>query len=195
MLSRAAAIKPLVRRKLDTLQSRGYAASASGTTESSGYYISPFQDIFDNIKEGKTFMGTNDFSPPEVKYLKCGCPEHVLKYKTTTYGRLLEEPFVRPMEHQVTLQVESQHIPLTDMERVAMKEIVGNRLDNETGVLQLSSAQFGSRIENKRHAVSMLERIVQSAKSLAAKVKAEAQNENEAAWERHIASSLFHKIP
>lgn len=136
--------------------------------------MSPFQEIFDTIQQGKTFMGSSEFSPPEVKYLKCGCPEHVLKYKTTTYGRLLEEPYVVPMEHRVTLQVETQHIPMTDIERVVLKEVVGSRLNEETGLLQLSSAQFGSRIENKRHAVSMLERIVESTKTLAAKVEAEA---------------------
>ena len=56
-----------------------------------------------------------------------------------------------------------------------MKEIVGNRLNDETGLLQLSSSQFGSRIENKRHTVSMLERIVESAKTLAAKVEADSK--------------------
>lgn len=150
--------------------SRQYAAAASN----GGNYVSPFQEIFDTIQQGKTFMGSSEFSPPEVKYLKCGCPEHVLKYKTTTYGRLLEEPYVVPMEHRVTLQVETQHIPMTDIERVVLKEVVGSRLNEETGLLQLSSAQFGSRIENKRHAVSMLERIVESTKTLAAKVEAEA---------------------
>jgi len=164
-----------IRRSMST------TASSTDTTGSSGYYVSPFQEIFDTIKEGKTFLGSSQFVPPEVKYLKCGCPEHVLKYKTTTYGRLLEEPFVKPMEHRVTLQVETQHIPLTDMERVVLKEIVGTRLNDETGVLQLSSAQFGSRIENKRHAVSMLERIVEKTKALAAKVEAEAPIEKEAA--------------
>jgi Mitochondrial ribosomal subunit protein len=153
---------------------RGYAAaSPQNSTGSKGTYVSPFQEIFDTIKEGKTSMGGSKFESPEIKYLKCGVPEHILRYKTTTYGRLLEEPFVRPNEHKVTLQVETQHIPLTDMERIVMKEIVGNRLNDETGVMQLSSVQFGSRIENKRHVVSMLERIVESAKALAAKVEAE----------------------
>lgn len=135
--------------------------------------MSPFQEIFDTIKEGKTFMGNSRFSAPEIKYLKCGIPEHVLRYKTKSYGRLLEEPFVQPNEHKVTLQVETEYIPLNELERVVMKEIVGNRLNEETGLLQLSSSQFGSRIENKRHAVSMLERIVESARALAAKVDSE----------------------
>lgn len=70
---------------------------------------------------------------------------------------------------------------MTDMERLVLKEIVGSRLNDETGVLQLSSAQFGSRIENKRHAVSMLERVIESAKALAAKVEAEAGLERQEA--------------
>jgi hypothetical protein len=167
---------------ISRVTTRCYAAAVSNDTAGgAGYYVSPFQEIFDTIQQGKTFMGSSKFSPPEVKYLKCGVPEHVLKYKTTTYGRLLEEPYVMPMEHRVTLQVETQHIPMTDMERVVLKEIVGSRLDEETGLLQLSSAQFGSRIENKRHAVSMLERIVDSTKNLSAKIEAEGGLEDESA--------------
>ena len=161
---------------------RGFASvsskdSGATATNPGGdrFYVSPFREIFDTIKEGKTFMGTSQFVAPEIKYLKCGVPEHLLRYKTTTFGRLLEEPFVKPNEHKVTLQVETQYIPLTDMERIVMKEIVGNRLNDETGLLQLSSSQFGSRIENKRHTVSMLERIVESAKALAAKVEADSK--------------------
>ena len=150
---------------------RMYAAKAQ--------YTSPFQEIFDTIKEGKTFLGSKEFVIPQKKYLKCGVPEHVLRFKTTTYGRLLEEPYVRPNEHRVTLQVRLSQILLTDTEHVAFKEIVGTRLNDDTGILQLSSAQFGSRIENKRHVVSMLDRIVASSKDLAAKAQAELEIEEE----------------
>mmetsp|Transcript_4003 Transcript_4003/g.6303 ORF Transcript_4003/g.6303 Transcript_4003/m.6303 type:complete len:229 (-) Transcript_4003:64-750(-) len=143
----------------------------------SSAYVSPFQEIFDTIQQGKTYLGTTEFQIPETKLLKCGIPEHVLKFKTTAYGRFLEAPYVRPMEHCVTLQVAMRHIPLTEVERLVLKEIVGTRLNDETGVLQLTSSQFGSRIENKRHVVSMLERAVESAKVLAARVEEEAKAE------------------
>ncbi len=174
MLSRVTAVA-----RAGKVVTRCYAAATSDEATRIAGYVSPFQEIFDSIREGKTFMGTSTFSPMEVKYLKCGCPEHVLKYKTTSYGRLLEAPFIRPNEHRVTLQVETHHIPLKDLERLVLKEIVGSRLNDETGLLQLSSSQFGSRIENKRHTVSMLERIVDSAKALAAKVEAEADMERQ----------------
>jgi hypothetical protein len=181
MLGRSSAAKPRGVVVSD-IAVRNYAAAPSkDATGSEGSYVSPFREIFDAIEEGKTFMGTSQFAAPQIKYLKCGIPEHLLRYKTTTYGRLLEEPFVMPNEHRVTLQVEAQHIPLTDMERIVMKEIVGNRLNDETGLLQLSSSQFGSRIENKRHTVSMLERIIESAKALAAKVEAETKKTEETA--------------
>jgi len=154
---------------------RSYASALPEEGSTKGGYVSPFQEIFDTIKEGKTSLGTTKFEKPDIKYLECGIPENLLRFKSTTYGRLLEEPFVRPNEHKVTLQVASRHLPLTDMERMVLKEIVGTRLNDETGVLQLSSVQFGSRIENKRHCVSMLNRIVDSAKSLAARVQAEAE--------------------
>jgi hypothetical protein len=152
---------------VDGLQSRKSSNKATNNPS----YNSPFQEIFDTIKEGKTFLGTTEFHIPEPKFLKCGVPEHALKFKTTAYGRLLEAPFVRPMEHRVTLKVEMRHIPLTEAERIVLKEIVGNRLSDDTDTLQLSSSQFGSRIENKRHVVSMLERAVESAKQLAARVQ------------------------
>ncbi|KAL3945046.1 MAG: hypothetical protein SGBAC_000903 [Bacillariaceae sp.] len=148
---------------------RHFASVPQGGEE----YISPFQEIFDTIEEGKTFLGGHEFRIPEAKTLKCGVPEHVLRFKTTTYGRLLEEPYVSPNEHRITLQVPVSHIPLNDIEQIALREIVGTRLNEETGILQLSSKQFGSRIENKRHVVSMLDRIVDSTKSLASKVQAE----------------------
>ncbi|KAG7355718.1 mitochondrial ribosomal subunit protein [Nitzschia inconspicua] len=148
----------------------------SNKTPSSSSYVSPFQDIFDNIKQGKTSLGTTHFQmPSERKYLKCGIPENALRFKTTAFGRLLEAPFIRPNEHRIILQVHVRHIPLTETERLVLREIVGQRLNEETGVLQLSSSQFGSRIENKRHVVSMLERAVERAKVLAARVEAEVE--------------------
>jgi len=160
-----------------SLTSRCYGSAAidgsnsdNNSSGSSNPYVSPFQEIFDTIHEGKTFLGTTEFQYPNAKFLKCGVAEHLLRFKTTTYGRLLEEPFVRPNEHRVILQVAIRHIPLTDVQRLVLKDIVGNRLNDDTGVLQLSSSQFGSRIENKRHVVSMLERAVESAKNLATRI-------------------------
>jgi hypothetical protein len=181
---RPAVVQPQYTSPLDdSVQRRHYVSArqlSSGRSSSSNVgnsYVSPFQEIFDTIDEGKTFLGTSEFQMPAVKLLRCGIPEHVLKFKTTSYGRYLEEPFVSPNEHKVTLQCHIRHIPLeTDAQRLVLKEIVGNRLNDETGVLQLSSSQFGSRIENKRHAVSMLERIVETAKTLAARVEEEVQS-------------------
>ena len=145
---------------------------------SSSHLVSPYQEIFDTISNGKTFLGTTEFQYPTIKTLKCGIPEHKLKYKTTTYGRLLEEPFVRPNEHRVTVQIAIRHIPFTnEIQQHVLKEIVGNRLNEETGILQLSSSQFGSRIENKRHVVSMLERAIESAKTLALRVEENEEND------------------
>ena len=160
-----------VQTGLQNNSARKFASVAR--TSAGGEYVSPFQEIFNTIEDGKTFLGSAEFRIPETKTLKCGVPENVLRFKTTTYGRLLEEPYIRPNEHRVTLQVPIAFIPLNEIEHIALREIVGTRLNEETGILQLSSAQFGSRIENKRHVVSMLERIVESTKSLASKVQAD----------------------
>ena len=160
---------------------RTYASAVGGddSNNSNGQqpqqqYVSPFHDIFEAIKDGKTFLGSNEFAMPEIKYLKCGIPEHVLRFKTTAFDRLLEEPFVHTNEHRVTLQVDVCHLNMEDdVELMVLKEIVGGRLNEDTGVLQLSSNQFGSRIENKRHCVLMLERIIDSTKSLSKRIQQE----------------------
>ena len=144
---------------------RCYASEAP--QDSSDRYVSPYKNFFDSIKEGKTFMGSQEFTETEVKHLACGIPEFALRFKTTTYGRLMDAPFVRPNEHRVTLTVATHYLPLSEVEMMVLKEIVGTRLDEEKGVLQLSSVQFGSRIENKRHVVTQLERLVKSALQLA----------------------------
>jgi hypothetical protein len=160
---------------------RYYASTATEINNDNNHssnrpYVSPFQDIFDNIKRGKTFLGTTEFQmPPETRYLKGGIPENALRFKTTAFGKLLEAPYARPNEHRVVLQVHMRYIPLNETERLVLREIVGTRLNEDTGVLQLSSSQFGSRIENKRHVVSMLERAVERAKVLASRLEEEVQ--------------------
>jgi Mitochondrial ribosomal subunit protein len=112
----------------------------------------PYADVFDDL--------------PEPQYLKCGIAEHRIRFRTVAYGRLQLAPHVQPWEHRVTMRVRLIDIPLkTPLEQKLLHEIVGTRLKKD--VLQLSSNQFGSRIENKRHLVSMLDRIVLGAKKLA----------------------------
>ena len=170
MASRIRTLAMIPRRTSQTLEriSRSFAAAASATSSSTQQgYVSPFQDIFDQINEGRTFLGTEKFVKPEQKYLGCGVPESALRFKTSSYGRFQQAPFVSPNEHRVTLQVATDDIPLNPKEMALLKEIVGTRLCDERSILQLSSIQFGSRIENKRHVVTMLDRCVESARTLA----------------------------
>ena len=67
-----------------------------------------------------------------------------------------------PKEHQVTVKVSTSKLPLNKQEMEILREIVGKRLNDERRELRLSSNMFGSRIENKRHVVSMLDRILVS---------------------------------
>lgn len=153
-----------VNKQPSTSFARGYASAAQ---DDSSEYVSPYQDFFARIDQGRTFLGTTKFEKQETKYLPCGIPEDALRFKTTTYGRLLEEPFVHSNEHRVTVQIGTKYLSLNEVEMAILKEIVGDRLNEQKGVLQMSSKQFGSRIENKRHVVSMLDRVVSSAKELA----------------------------
>ena len=149
------------------------ARSTSSVARPSGSddYESPFADFFQAIADGKTTLGTDSKNPIEevpTQILKCGIPENVLRFRTVSYGRMLIEPHVQPDEHKVTLKVGVHHIPLeSDLEREIFHQIVGRRFVQEKHELRLTSDQFASRIENKRHLVSMLDRIVHSTKRLA----------------------------
>jgi hypothetical protein len=143
-------------------------------------YESPFQEFFDMIDEGRSSLGTtNDTPKPEPRYLKCGVNEEALRYKTMHYGRAQLAPHVNSGEHRVTLKVNMDDIPLNDIERDIVKQIVGNRVNEDRGELRLASDQFGSRIENKRHVTSMLDRIVLGAKRLAKELEQESSQQDE----------------
>jgi hypothetical protein len=157
--------------------------SSTQTTNGAGY-DSPFKEFFDMIESGRTSFGTTDNSPkPEERYLKCGVKENSLRFKTKHFGRSQLAPHIQPGEHSVTMKVNWTDVPLTPLERDIVVQIVGNRVNEERNELRLTSNQFGSRIENKRHLVSMLNRIVLSAKRLANEIEQESQQQGEDAVE------------
>ena len=91
---------------------------------------------------------------------------------------MIIEPHVQPGEHRVTLIIAMEDVPLEgELERRVFRQIVGRRYLPHKDELRLTSEQFASRIENKRHLVSMLDRIVINTKRLAAEVAAEASAE------------------
>lgn len=147
----------------------GYIRPFSSSPTASGTkYESPFQEFFDMIEQGRTSLGTTENTPkPQDKILKCGVKESAMRFKTMHYGRAQLAPHIEPGEHRVTLKVSMNEIPLTEAERDIVRQVVGDRVNEERNELRLTSNQFGSRIENKRHLVSMLDRIVLTAKRLA----------------------------
>ena len=144
----------------------------------SSKYISPFQDLFDEIEAEQNGQIVR---PPEPtpRFLECGVPEDALRYITTHYGRLVLAPHVEAWEQRVVLQIDLKHMPIrTDTEKAMLKQIVGNRYDTEKERMQLSCNLFGSRIENKRHLETMLNRIVLGAKELAKQVQEQEEQVN-----------------
>lgn len=154
-------------------------------------YVSPMQDFWDTVEANCTTLGLDELDdelneydhnqdsetataqyPPRVQdkyasHLKCGIPDMALRFTTTSYGRLINAPYVHSQEHQVTLKVNTRWVPLKGMEWDILREIVGpRRFNEERRELRLTSDRFGSRIENKRHLVSMLDRIVTSCQHL-----------------------------
>ena len=127
------------------------------------------------------FMGGDINNNKDGKYLECGIDESVLRFKTKCYGRLLQAPFVHPNEHKIVMTVPTEALGLLDdLERDILKEIVGRgRWHEDRGELRLQSVSFGSRIENKRHLVSMLDRLVLSCQRLAAEVRQQQAAEDE----------------
>lgn len=61
-----------------------------------------------------------------------------------------------------------KHLPIeSGLEKEIFHQIVGTRFDHDLNELKLTSNQFASRIENKRHLCWMLDRIVMGTKKLA----------------------------
>ena len=143
---------------------------------------SPMTEFLDlAVNHGHTSIGP----PPkyrlvEAPVLKCGISEHDLTFKTTSYGRLIDTPHVQHQEHKVTMCVRWHVLPLNDFEKRILMEIVGARYKPEHNELKLTSEQFGSRIENKRHLVSMLDRLVFAARKLAVEAQKHQQEANAA---------------
>jgi hypothetical protein len=134
-------------------------------------YESPLQDFFNRMEQkGPTTLGSTDLTPPPERYLDCGIPESALRYSTTSYGRLMLVPHVHVNEHKVSVKIHTSKLPLNDLEMNLLHEIVGSRLNFEKEELRISSNQFASRIENKRHLVSMLNRIVFACQRLAKEI-------------------------
>lgn len=155
------------------------APASSSSSSSSSNYKSPYADYFATMKDnkcdfsGKTPPGGEII--PETAMLKCGIPESVLKFKTTSYSRLMLPPYVQHGEYKVTLQTNLRDLPIeTPLEKEIFQQIVGTRFDPERNLLKLTSNHFASRIENKRHLCSMLDRIVIGAKRLAAEISSKA---------------------
>lgn len=146
-------------------------SSTGSSTVSVDGYVSPYQDFFDMMESGRTSLGTEPTALKDRKYLECGIPEDKLMFKAVTYGRYQLAPFVNPAEHKITMTVRIQDIPLeTDLEHEIFHQIVGRRFMHSKQQLKLTSGVFASRIENKRHLCSMLERIVANTKRLAKEV-------------------------
>ena len=167
----------LMKRPLFVLQN---SATFQRTFSSFGEE-SPLESFLDPAAPTPLYNST-EFQPrPAGKRLECGVEESALRFKTTCYGRLLLAPFVHPNEHKIVMTVPIDELNLNGLERDILKEIVGSRWREEEGELRLQSVSFGSRIENKRHLVSMLDRLVLSCQRLAAEVQERAASAEEAA--------------
>jgi Mitochondrial ribosomal subunit protein len=146
-------------------------------------YVSPMKDLFDQMHaNGPTTLGTTDEWVDfdlrmAAKTLHCGIPERALRFTCRSWGRTLAPPQVHPNEHRVVLRVHRKHLPLDAVGMEILKEVVGNRLTDDQ--LNLQANQFGSRIENKRHLESMLDRIVLSCQRLAADLKADGDGDDD----------------
>ena len=147
---------------------------------SSSVYESPMQSFFDDMYcNGPTTLGTTDdlikyerqVQQQEKKMMNCGIPESKLRFTTTSFGRTLDAPHVHNNEHRVIGKLHHNDLPFTTTshEYQILEQIVGpQRLNNS--YLRLTSNQFGSRIENKRHVVSMMDRIISSCQRLASEL-------------------------
>lgn len=155
---------------------------STASAPSSTKYVSPYAEYFSMIqRNNQNHLSLTGTAPPPAEEekitsqitntsptLKCGIPENILKFKTTSYPRLMLPPYTQPADYKVTLQVNYKDLPLTSkLEYQIFLQIVGKRFDEDRKSLKLTSNHFASRIENKRHLCSMLDRIVIGVQRLA----------------------------
>jgi len=77
-------------------------------------------------------------------------------------------PILPAGEHKIIMKVRSRWIPFeSEREWKVFRQIVRKRYDPKKKELKLVSDQFASRIENKKHLISMLNRIILESKRLA----------------------------
>lgn len=152
-------------------------------------YVSPYSDFFANIEAGRSSLGTTEemeerLSKLSMQKLDCGICESDLRFRTVSYGRFALPPYVSPGEHRVTVTLSLDAIPWDsdrgDAEKEILLQIVGSRYNPEKNELKLSSEKFGSRIENKRYLVGMIEKIVSNSRELASEFAAEDEKTNNA---------------
>jgi len=143
------------------------------TEGNGGDYVSPYSDFFAMMESGRTSLRDHNLDKavdnfPSIPTLRCGISEDVLRFRSVSHGRLMLPPYVQRDEYKVTLMISEKHIPLiSKLEWETFHQIVGTRFVSGRKELRLSSNQFTSRIENKRHLCEMLDRIILGAKRLA----------------------------
>lgn len=179
-LKRAMVSSQFARRTVSVSQ-RSLVAALS-TSSSQATYSSPYTDLFLNMQNKSPWVKdtttassiistSEEDATKDIPTLKCGISEHVLGFKTTCYDRLVLPPYVQKSEYKVTLQVKMKDLTIeTDLEKEIFLQIVGSRFSTKNNTLNLTSNQFASRIENKRHLCWMLDRIIIGAKRLAAEM-------------------------
>ncbi|KAL7576372.1 hypothetical protein ACA910_018182 [Epithemia clementina (nom. ined.)] len=137
--------------------------NASARYFSSGLYESPLDDLLDPDSPCPIY-GTRKDSPLKrfpKKYLECGLCEDALRFKTVYYGKMITLPGIHANEHRVTMMVDIKDLPLDDLGKQILQQLVGiNRYNVHSGKVKMSAVVFASRIENKRYIVRMFDKLV-----------------------------------
>eukprot|EP00522_Entomoneis_paludosa_P004965 CAMPEP_0172470506 /NCGR_PEP_ID=MMETSP1065-20121228/66507_1 /TAXON_ID=265537 /ORGANISM="Amphiprora paludosa, Strain CCMP125" /LENGTH=256 /DNA_ID=CAMNT_0013228455 /DNA_START=255 /DNA_END=1025 /DNA_ORIENTATION=- len=141
------------------------AASSEGASKKKSFsWVSRFDDVFDPTAPDPVW-GTE---PPAVlfdgtKVMECGILEDDLKYRTSHFEKGDVEPFIHLNEHRVAVHVAFDLLPLDEMGREILRQVVGERrYDLRKKELILQCNYFASRIENKRYLVKMLDKLILS---------------------------------
>jgi len=149
-------------------------------------YKSPYASFFNNIEAGRTSLGTTLEIEQRAHEMKekvvAGIPESALRFRTTSYERSVLAPYVEAGEHRVIVKLSLSSIPFDNAgEREVFLQMVGPRYKAKSGDLQLSCEKFASRIENKRHLVNVIERLVEDSKRLSKEFAEEDEKMNSSA--------------
>ena len=154
---------PLSCRVAGSFHQERVAVGGTIHPQSFSTYTSPLDSLVNDDHVCPVFgKGKNPvLKKPPPKYLECGLREDLLRFKSASFGKTIRPPHIHTNEHRVYLLVDIKDLPLDDLGKQILQQVLGiQRYNVEKGEVKMQAVQFPSRIENKRYLVRLFDKVI-----------------------------------